>query len=324
MRAFTTVVSRDVCVQGVLNDVAEGRAAIYVDLLGYDEVAHHSGPERADTLAVLRDLDRQIARIERSFRWAPRPYVMVVLSDHGQTQGATFEQRSGETLADLVAGLCGDAESGDRDAEQGKTESSAWLRRAGGRRGKTAPSTPTTTTTVLGSGSLGLIYLPGDARRLSREEIDARHPRLLAGLVAHPEIGFVLVRTAGGSIVLGHDGTHNVTSGEIVGADPLAPFGPRAVEQVRDVDAFPTTADVMVNARYDPERDEVAAFEEQVGSHGGLGGPQTHPFLLYPADLAAPAEPIFGSPAVHRVLKGWLADLGQPVEVPWRDSEVVR
>ena len=66
LRSFTTVVSRDVCVNGVLNDVCEGRAAIYVDLLGYDEVSHHSGPERSDTLAVLRDLDRQIARIERA------------------------------------------------------------------------------------------------------------------------------------------------------------------------------------------------------------------------------------------------------------------
>ena len=66
----------------------------------------------------------------------------------------------------------------------------------------------------------------------------------------------------------------------------------------------------MVNSRYDPELDEVAAFEHQVGSHGGLGGPQTHPFLLYPADLSAPAEPIFTSPAMHRVLKGWLAEVG--------------
>ncbi len=93
LRSFTTVVSRDVCVSGVLNDVFEGRAAIYVDLLGYDEVSHHSGPERADTMAVLRDLDRQIGRIERALRWATRPYHLVVLSDHGQTQGATFEER---------------------------------------------------------------------------------------------------------------------------------------------------------------------------------------------------------------------------------------
>ena len=73
LRSFTTVVSRDVCVNGVVNDVCEGRAAIYVDLLGYDEVSHHSGPERSDTMAVLRDIDHQIGRIERAFQWAPGP-----------------------------------------------------------------------------------------------------------------------------------------------------------------------------------------------------------------------------------------------------------
>ena len=81
---------------------------------------------------MLRDLDRQIGRIERAFRWAPRPYHLVVLSDHGQTQGATFAERTGETLADLVGRLCGAAASGDPDAEAGRTESTAWLRQARG------------------------------------------------------------------------------------------------------------------------------------------------------------------------------------------------
>ena len=124
------MITRDVSVQGVMNDMCEGRAAIYVDLLGYDEVAHHSGPERVDALAVLRDLDRQLGRIERTARWTPRPYKIVVLSDHGQTQGATFVQRTGQTLAELVAELCGAAASGDTDAEAGRTESTAWLRQA--------------------------------------------------------------------------------------------------------------------------------------------------------------------------------------------------
>ena len=65
LRTFTTIITRDVSVQGVMNDMCEGRATIYVDMLGYDEVAHHSGPERVEALGVLRDLDRQLARIER-------------------------------------------------------------------------------------------------------------------------------------------------------------------------------------------------------------------------------------------------------------------
>jgi uncharacterized membrane protein YvlD (DUF360 family) len=320
LRAFTTVISRDVSVQGVVNDMCEGRAAIYVDLLGYDEVAHHSGPERADTLAVLRDLDRQIGRIHRAGRWAPRPYRVVVLSDHGQTQGATFAERAGETLAEFVGRLCGHATSGDPDAEAGRTESTAWVREA---RKDDRPKVAVVADTpiVLASGALGLISIPGDTKRLTRDEIEARYPKLIDGLVAHPEVGFVLVRSAdGSSLVIASGGCRDLGSGVVTGTDPLGPFGPDAVEQVLEVDGYRTVADLMVNSRYDPELDEVAAFEHQVGSHGALGGPQTHPFLLYPADLASPEGPIVGSPALHRVLKGWLADLGHPVTTPWREA----
>ena len=321
LRSFTTVVSRDVCVNGVVNDVFEGRAAIYVDLLGYDEVSHHSGPERSDTMAVLRDLDRQIGRIERAIRLAPRPYHLVVLSDHGQTQGATFADRAGETLADLVGRLCGDATSGDPDAEKGRTESTAWLRQARGDDDELSAPTASGHPIVLASGNLGLVTLPGDTRRLTREEIDARHPQLISGLIAHPDVGFVLVSTASGSVVLGRDGSRSLADEAVVGVDPLAVFGPRAIEQVREVDSFATVADLMVNSAYDAELDEVAAFEDQVGSHGGLGGPQTHPFLLFPVELPAPSAPIFTSVGVHRVLKTWLAEVGQPVTTPWRSTE---
>ena len=61
----------------------------------------------------------------------------------------------------------------------------------------------------------------------------------------------------------------------------------------------------MVGSFYDPELDEGCAFEELISFHGGLGGPQTRPFILYPPRSAAPAEPIIGAAAVHEVLTGW-------------------
>ena len=42
--------------------------------------------------------------------------------------------------------------------------------------------------------------------------------------------------------------------------------------------------DLLLISQYDPELGEVAAFEELIGSHGGLGGPQTEPFILHPAE----------------------------------------
>ena len=102
LRGAMCVVVRDLIVFGVLTDMMRGRPAVYATFASYDEVAHHSGLERADTLEALRKLDQQFGRIERARRYAPRPYEIVVLSDHGQTQGATFKQRNGYGLDELV------------------------------------------------------------------------------------------------------------------------------------------------------------------------------------------------------------------------------
>src|SRR5436309_560041 len=103
LRATLCVVVRDLIVYGVLTDIMKGRPAIYATFSSYDEVAHHSGLERIDTLEALRKLDHQFGRIDSARRFAPRPYRIVVLSDHGQTQGATFKQRNGYGLDDLVS-----------------------------------------------------------------------------------------------------------------------------------------------------------------------------------------------------------------------------
>ena len=104
MRAYATVVQLDLQVAAVTADLLAGRPVVYTTFLAYDEVAHHSGVERPDTLAVLRRVDTAIARIAEAVEHAPRPYELVVLSDHGQSQGATFRQRYGLGLEDLVAG----------------------------------------------------------------------------------------------------------------------------------------------------------------------------------------------------------------------------
>ena len=112
MRAAMCVVVRDLIVFGVLTDLMRGRPAVYATFSSYDEVAHHSGLQRADTLEALRKLDQQFERIARAIRYAPRPYRIVVLSDHGQTQGATFKQRNGYGLDELVERVAGDGQRG--------------------------------------------------------------------------------------------------------------------------------------------------------------------------------------------------------------------
>ena len=311
VRAFTTVVETDVVVAAVVGDLIAGRSPVYVDLVGYDEVAHHSGVERPETRKVLRTLDDEIGMIAAVAAQAGRPYRIVVLSDHGQSQGSTFRDRYGKGLEDVVLDAChapgrreGDSVtlgSRGRGAEGlGYAEASL--------RSEATPDvvTPGENPVVLASGNLGLVSFPRVPGRATREWIDARYPDLIPALVTHPGIGFVLVaRDDDGSVVLGSAGSADVATGEVDGVDPLADFGPGALDRVRRTDTFDNVADLMVGGRYWPDTREVAAFEDQVGSHGGLGGPQNTPFLLYPADLPAPPNPLQGAEAVHEVLVRW-------------------
>ncbi len=309
MRAAMCVLVRDLVVFGVLTDMMRGRPAVYATFASYDEVAHHSGLERADTLEALRKLDQQFGRIERARRYAPRPYEIVVLSDHGQTQGATFLQRNGYGLEDLVersltgAGVTAVA-GGD---EQATAVGLAAAEATGRKRGKPdRRDVSGRQAVVLGSGNLGLVYLMEESRRLTLEELDARHPQLIGALRDHPHVGWLLVRSErDGALVLGARGTRYLDHDRVDGEDPLMHFSPTAARHLARTDGFAHVPDVLVGSFYDPDLQEGCAFEELISFHGGLGGPQTQPFILHPERLRVPDEPLVGGAAVHAVLKGW-------------------
>jgi uncharacterized membrane protein YvlD (DUF360 family) len=315
MRAGMCVVVRDLIVQSVLTDMMKGRPAIYATFSSYDEVAHHSGLERADTLEALRKLDLQFGRIAGARRYAPRPYEIVVLSDHGQTQGATFKQRNGHGLDELVRqSLETDSvtslTSGD---ENDHTVGNAFGEATGRdpRQKKRAKNDVSgEEVVVLASGNLGLVYLMDEPRRFTREEIDELHPRLIPSLTAHPHIGWLLVRSGKhGPLAIGRGGTRYLAEGLVEGDDPLASFSPNAPAHLLRTDGFSNVADIMVGSYYDPSLDEGCAFEELISFHGGLGGPQTEPFILHPEGLRLPDEPIVGAAAVNELLRGWRAEL---------------
>lgn len=314
MRGALCVVVRDLIVFSVLQDMMKGRPIMYATFSSYDEVAHHSGLERADTLEALRKLDVAFGRIEKARRYAPRPYELVVLSDHGQTQGSTFKQRNGYGLDDLVqrnlsAGDVADMASGD---ENESAVTRAIDEATGHDRKRKKKDVSGEDAVVLGSGNLGLVYLMHDTRRLTREEIDARHPNLIPALTSHPHVGWVLVRSEQeGAIVLGGDGKHVLATGEIDGEDPLGAFSPHAPQHLLRTDGFSNVGDLMVGSFFDPVLEQGCAFEELISFHGGLGGPQTRPFLLHPIELPVP-NGIVGAARVNEVIRGWRSQLQGP------------
>jgi uncharacterized membrane protein YvlD (DUF360 family) len=338
IRASITVVMRDLVTALLMADIVEGVPVSYATFVGYDEVAHHSGIRQPDALAVLKRHDRQLARLERAATQAPRPYHVVVLSDHGQTQGAPFSQRYGKTLQEIVQAALSQGEAYAPAAPEeawgnvgGVLADASQEPGLGGRtlarvtRGRTVegtvalgpnrealaersrPEPSGQQAVVLASGNLGLIYLPRSKERLSLEQISEIHTRLLDTLIAHPGIGFVMVRSESeGALVIGASGQRRLSDDFVEGEDPLAPFDPTAADHLRRHDRFPHCPDLLVNSMYDPGMDEVAPFEEFMGSHGGLGGPQGMPFAVVPAEWSEPPSPIVGVQSMHETLRGWI------------------
>lgn len=330
LRAMSTVAQREFGSYVLMREMFAGIPCAYVTYVGYDVVAHHAGPERIDALRVLRDLDRRVAGLERAGKDAPREYRFVVLSDHGQTPSVPFRQRHGVTLDQVVRSLVKEgrtvrasildtegwghvnallSEAIRHDRPTGRAARRILRARTRGEYvelGNRKRDASAGDVVVCTSGNLGLIYFAEVADRLTLETIAVDHPGFIEGLVAHDGIGFVLIRSAvHGAVAMGRGGVHYLREHRVEGSDPLADYGPHAAAQLLRFDAFPHCGDVVVNGRYHAGTDEVESFEEMVGAHGGLGGAQTHGFLMYPSSWAVPSEEISNSEDVYQLFVRW-------------------
>ena len=365
VRAGANVVLREVTTDVLTSEILTGNIdTAYATYMGYDEIAHHSGVEDRDVWGALKKIDLQFAKLTSAIEMSDRDYKLVVLSDHGQSSGATFKQRYGVTLGNYVRRLLPD------DLKMFKTEynidhfrdavipENKQIRFIKNRFGditddlfedleslqnirdgiekrkpalifeneqyiklrdkyansldyikghesveKSTKKAEDSELIVLGSGNLGLIYLTQWKQRLNYEEIVMLFPDLIPGLVKHPGIGFILVNSiTNGAMVIGEDGIYYLNSDKVVGKNPLECFGVNASHHLKRQNSFKNMPDILVNSFYDSENNEVCAFEELIGSHGGLGGNQTKPFIIYPSEWKDPGD-LIGSESIYHFLK---------------------
>ncbi len=371
VRAGANVVLREVTTDVLISEILTGDIdTAYATYMGYDEIAHHSGVQDDDVWNALKNIDLQFSKVTSAIEMSDRDYKLVILSDHGQSNGATFKQRYKITLGDYVRKLLPD------DLKMFKTEynidhfrdaiipenkqiKSMKVRFGNMRDGlfedidsqhnindeingkkpeiifendqfinlrkkyknsldyikghesveQSTKKAEDSELIVLGSGNLGLIYLTQWKERLNYEELVMLFPDLIPGLVKHEGIGFILVNSiADGGMIIGENGIYYLDNDEIVGQNPLQGFGKNAAKHLKRQNSFDNMPDILVNSFYDDQLNEVCAFEELIGSHGGLGGDQTRPFILYPSDWENPGE-LIGAESIYRFLKKEIRNL---------------
>ncbi|MEE0934972.1 MAG: phage holin family protein [Methanobrevibacter sp.] len=371
VRAGANIALREATTDVLTSEILTGNIdTAYATYMGYDEIAHHSGVEDDDVWKALKYIDFQFKKLTSAIEMSDRNYEIVVLSDHGQSKGATFKQRYGITLGNYVRKFLPDdmliykTEYNIDHFRDAVIPENKQIRNIKDKFGniredlfedikslqdirdevekrkpaiifeneqykkirdrysnsldyiskyesveQSTKKAKDSELIVLGSGNLGLIYLTQWSQRLTYEEIVMLFPDLIPGLVNHSGIGFILVNSiANGGMVIGQDGIYYLETDEIIGENPLKGFGENAARHLKRENSFKNMPDILVNSFYDEKYDEVCAFEELIGSHGGLGGDQTKPFILYPSEWEDPGD-LIGAESIYKFLKKEIENL---------------
>ena len=316
-RAATNVFMREINTSTLIGDMMVGDIDVaYSTYLGYDEIAHHSGVRDNDAWFALREMDKQIKHLTDANKYCPRDYQFVIQSDHGQTNGATFTQRYGETFEDFVKSLLPEdmtvfaKMTSNEDHFAGDYTPFSRKNKKIKKEKKEEQELNDSEVVVLASGNLAMIYLTQWSRRLTYEELNTYFPELIPGIVDNEYVGFILVKSKEhGDLAIGRNGTYYLDSDKIEGENPLVGFGDNIARHLKRTSSFEHTPDILVNSFYDAEADEVCAFEELVGSHGGAGGDQSKPFILYPSSWKVSDDDIIGAENIYKLLKENLSEL---------------
>lgn len=327
VRAAMCSLMRDISANIAILDMMRGAPSIYMLYLGYDEVAHHSGPWTSDAFSDLKRLDRTFARLRYVVNEkAPRAYDLIILSDHGQSFGATFLQRYGITLKELIEqqlpqgttvaqSIGGDTGATGLQGVAGELanvqqhESSGAIGKAVAKQGQKLADAGAAASSeyaegaeasvvAYGSGNAAQVYFDLYPRRILLSELEAAYPGMVDALVQHEGIGVVGgYADDGAPVIIGKHGRRNLHTGEVTGEDPVVQYAPaeghgaasveKRVWQMRRVMDFPHAGDLwVISTVY--EDGTVAALEELIGSHGGVGGEQTDAFVFHPGDMDVP------------------------------------
>jgi hypothetical protein len=335
-QVLTNVLFREITTFSVMLDIYRGMPAIYASYSGYDEIAHHFGVDSREALRALRGLDAQVRQIDRiRHLYRHRRYDLYILSDHGLTPSVPFRDTAGRSLPEFVAAHTGQDVLGGGDVRGSealgriyaildeirglearpngpvvslllelarqrldRTQSSSLLAEWDlSRRGEVV---------VRSSGPLSHLYFTVTVQPMALSEVTLLYRALLEALLDQDAIGLVVGREGDDIVIAGHTGTLRLGPGgqRLVGKNPLRAYADPgwAVEQIERLARFPHAGDLILFGAWDGKR--IVTFEEQLATHGGLGGPQDWPFLARTARDRPSVEGVRNAEEIYSWLAG--------------------
>jgi hypothetical protein len=262
-----------IATQGVKESIDRGLPITFVDYAACDEVSHYYGNHSPQAFDSIRIIDEKIGEIFDHAKSGEKPYDIVVFSDHGQTDSSQFCKVYGKPMQDVVVDMAKQCSPGEALKDGDIVVSPVF--------------------------SLAGIYFDFTEEEAYKEDIDKKFPGLIDKITAHPSVGFSVSRLLDKSIVIaGKDGSITVkadgtTAAE--GKDPLSSYGDSAflAQRILDYTKIPKTGDVLIFGAYQDGKVMDFGIDNSMKSvHGGLGGDQVEPFLIYQKDVDLHPEKI--------------------------------
>lgn len=347
-RAISAVLMRELTTHILIENMFSGSQTIYATFFGYDVVGHHTGLASMGAMTTLRDIDKQIQRLKDAIEHAPRMYEIVLISDHGLSEGTPFQQLYGNTLKQLIRKILEDqysiVDTGASEETKGYVNSLLQMAIAPYKKfnitarhlyeqynkdkgnhfyfdmPRKETGVDQSDIVLCASGSLAMLYFPNYKQRLYLEEINNLHPNLIEALICHPGIGFLAIDSQiNGPVVLNQEGIYYLNPKSFEGRNPLENYEETTALQLEKLFSYSHVGDVVIQSRYDDATDQIPAFENLVAHHGGVGGNQTHAFVMHPSKLEFNG-PINDATEMHRQLRAWQhtlfsAHLNQEAEI---------
>jgi hypothetical protein len=315
LQALTETLFTEVQTFGIMLDIYRCAPSIYANYTVYDDVAHKAGLEHTHALRALRGIDQRIHQIDRMRAlYRRQQYDLYIISDHGNTPSVPFRWRNDASLGQYIDEQIGEQRMVEERLDGGRhlVERASYLsaelesleqkhprlrrmlaafRRYVNRRvlsdGDLDYDLERRRDVVISaSGPLAHVYFNLSPRPLDLIEVVLLYPHLLDTLLATPGVAALVGRARERTLVLGSGGgtlTIKHDSEQVEGPHPLEQFGDvaYAADQLHYLTHFPHSGDVIVLGAMEPDG-RVVTFEDQVATHGGLGGAQMRPFVAWP------------------------------------------
>ena len=281
IRALICVWLRELITLGACRDIKAGLPSIHLNYLGFDEQAHHRGPDSGFAHRSLRVIDNNIRKIyQAAIRSRFRNYDVWIYSDHGQIRTVSFKFKFAKTIEQAVGEVLLDLNIKThhirpKDHYSMRNDYLQLLSRKFARKPEKIPDQSEAVLTA--DGTLGNIYLP---RRLSEEEIKQLALKL-SGKAGIPAVaspagpGQIKVWTFEGELILPLQADRFLGSAH--------PFLKEVTEDLINLCHHPLSGDLIILG-WEKDCDNLT-FSADQGDHAGVAPEETSAFALIPSHV---------------------------------------